>query len=505
MSITNFDLMARNVSYVDSQICPASTTGFDISSAASIPKANDIFSELAKLLEQFSQKKIMTPLKIEKLSLLAGHTFDSTDNLEYINFPFEQSYDRKWIHEVDQAIDSNPSFLTKVAHGISSTYIIRDAAGKKIALFKPDDEASASTLAKLDSEQSALREHLAWALGKEFVDLPAAYVVKINVNGKPIQGSLQRFIDSEGNCQEILQTHWRIKQMAEKIVKPPLPWISLKQHVEDFVSEFVQASKLVDRELLSDYPSQIRGMALLDILIQNPDRVNPQNTLLKQEECGYRMIPIDHNLAFPKEITPLLFANAPWYVSEAVKQPFSDREIQWLNELDIEAVKGKLLDKGLDKQRVNAFGIMAELVQTSARAGLTLLDIATLLANPFSRSKPFPFSESINKILTTTNKEAVSEKIRKQIHNMVMEKRDEIAQFGMTDLMFVQKRTNELLGDKKSLNELLTTFAQADISLPLNAERQAIYDQYIKAGACPKNYFDPRFNTTRPGKPLEAV
>lgn len=505
MNVTNFNLnnLTTFDHYVDhSQMClataPASVMAGEIS-AKNLPKQPDPFYLLNKI-DRNSLLKSVISFKIEKLSLFPERAFNSRNSFEYISFPFDQPYDRRWIQEVDKAIDAHSSFITKVAQGISTTYLIRDGKGKKIALFKPDDKASPH----LDNEQSALREHLAWVIGKELVEMPESYVVEINVNGKPTLGSLQKFVDSEGNLKEVAAGHWRIKQLAEKLTQDRLPWISDKEHEMNQLGEIIQASKKAGLEILSDYPSQTRGIALLDILIQNWDRRNPQNTLIKKEECGYRLIPIDHNLAFPENIENMAwFSHAHWFDSSAVKQPFSDREIQWLNELDIEAVKEMLLNKGLDRQRVNAFGIMAELVQVGARAGLTLLDITTLIINLLSTSNPSPLLKTMKKIQKETNSENMSEEVRKQIHSMVMEKRDEIAQFGKTDIKVLQEKTNELMDDKIGLIKF-TTSIEADVCLPLSIDRQAIHDLYVKEMACPKEYLEPRFNITRPGKPLKV-
>lgn len=498
---------SQGLSQIDSNALVATAQISNITS--SLSTINDFFNSLKKNLYEANKQlgilmnkiSVVTPFKIEKFSQLKGRSFDQANNLEYINFPFAQSFDCKWVQKVDQAIGSG-SFINKVAEGISTTYLIHDASGKKIALFKPDDEAS--PYPTLDSAQSALREHLAWTLGKDLVNMPAAHVVEINVNGKATLGSLQQFIDSEGNLQHVLENHRSMKQLRENIQKIRLPWVSEGQHFQDVMAELTIGARKLGNELFNDYPSQVRGIALLDILIQNMDRSNPQNTLIKQDECGYKMIPIDHNLAFSKDIIPLAgLTMMPWYTSEAVRQPFNKKEVQWLNDLDIEAMKKTFSDKGLDAKRVNAFGIMAELVQTSARAGLTLFDIATLLMQPFS-TNTFPFHSKMQQILTSQKSEGtVSEAVRKQIFDMVMEKRDQIMQFGMTDEVAFQLVFDELQ-DKSAFWDLLTSVNQ-DTSSALSKTRQAAFDRYIARGECPKEYLDVRFNSSRTTQPLNVI
>lgn len=509
----NINLTTSNWNNSSLQVHPNSTLQFpnaiNLTSLVDTT-AKDLFASLDHLDQAFQELENLmnwmtnpTFFKNEKLMRLQSRSNDLASPLEYIKFPFEQSIDLNWIQDVDLAI-SYGRFIKKAGEEISTSYTFYDASGKKIALFKLYDKSFLQP--QYDYAQSALREHLTWVLGKDLVPSPATYVVEINIKGKATIGSLQKFIESVRDLNRVTTEHWKMGQIKENFNKIKLPWISDEKHAQDQISEMIQGARILGKELLSDYPSQVRGIALLDILVQNEIRSDSANTLVYQEACGYRMIPINHKFAFPKKIIPLHnLMLAPWFANEAVRQPFSDAEVRWLNALDIEAVKDNLLKNGLETERVNTFGIMAELVQTGARAGLTVFDITSILLQPFS-TNPFPFYEIIRKTLSSTkaNVENVSAEIRKKIINMVMEKRDQITQFGMSDDAAYQERFDEVINRKQAIWEYISSMS-VDTCSTLSKMRQTALERYNALSVCPKEYLDARFNYTRPGKPLEVA
>lgn len=256
--------------------------------------------------------------------------------------------------------------------GVNGTYFLKDKFGKKIAVFKPQDEESTSennpkrkekssnshsssqsqiisSLTNLPTKgilqgEAAIREVAAYLLDREqLYGVPMTQIVKItnkftysNGSGEVTTkiGSFQQFIDNDG-CSE------------------------------DFG--------------FRNFPvNEVHKIGILDMQILNVDR-HAGNILIKKEKGrnGYTLIPIDQGFSLPDNLEVSWFEWMNWPQS---KIPFDDDMKSYISRLDVDR-DVNMLKSELSVRNECLFNmrIMYALLKKAVEMNLTLYDLGNIV------------------------------------------------------------------------------------------------------------------------------
>lgn len=352
-----------------------------------------------KELKRRNDRLLPTCPKLEfNVSPIRYSLFNTTlplSSYKHISVTDGSPVDTKWLQEVDECL-ATPSSFHLIEEGISSSYLIRNKYNTPIAIYKPTDQAGGSKNNPKGAqilfdpqlgEDASVREYGARLVGGDFFGTPELHLVKIVMNGKIEAGSIQKFMPSDGTGKDIIKPETDALLSAAGIQKTFEQMENLNFGEAMKLHNFMQDdfklwthsrnTQAISSRYFSQMGKEVHKMGLLDILIQNPDRLNPANYLYKKIGNNIRLTPIDHNLAFPEEISPLL-EQVIWMNSPAALLPFDQEVINYINDLDIEAISSELAKAGMNEKRIHNFKIMGLVVKKCVDAGLPLREIGQL-------------------------------------------------------------------------------------------------------------------------------
>lgn len=246
--------------------------------------------------------------------------------------------------------------------GTGGSYFLQDVEGNSVAVFKPEDEeplainnpkgrtpGSSSDGGGSSGEglrrgtrpgEGAVREVAAYVLDHgHFSGVPPTALVSCFVNqasgGAVKVGSLQQFVDSEGDCEERGTSHFPT--------------------------------------------SEVHKIAVLDLRLANTDR-NGGN-ILAQRDAGsgeWSLIPIDHGYCLPASFEDITFE---WMYWQQAEQPFDETTLAYIQALDAEHDLSILAAHGLAfrPECLRVFRVCTMLLKKGAAAGLTPYQIASIM------------------------------------------------------------------------------------------------------------------------------
>jgi len=248
--------------------------------------------------------------------------------------------------------------------GVNGTYFIKDKNGRKIAVFKPqDEEASSENNPKaqlfaaneksnlpnkgIRPGEAAVREVAAYLLDRENIfGVPKTQLVKIShqfsSSGKLIQkiGSLQEYIENDG-CSE----------------------------------DFGYRSFPIN---------EVHKIGILDIQILNVDRHSGNVLVKKNRNSTFSLTPIDQGFSLPDNLECYWFEWMNWNQS---KIPFDDEMKSYIFRIDIEK-DIQMLQKELQirPECLKIMKITTTLLKKACELNLTLYDIGLILCRKHSSS-----------------------------------------------------------------------------------------------------------------------
>eukprot|EP00878_Enallax_costatus_P000279 GHUV01000350.1.p1 GENE.GHUV01000350.1~~GHUV01000350.1.p1 ORF type:complete len:646 (+),score=230.80 GHUV01000350.1:469-2406(+) len=252
-----------------------------------------------------------------------------------------------------------------VAAGTGGSYFLQDVQGKPVAVFKPEDEeplavnnpkgrtpgssADGSSSSPSGSEglrrgtkpgEGAYREVAAYVLDHDhFSGVPPTALVSAyvdSVEGGAVKiGSLQQFIQSDGDCEE---------------------------------------------RGYSQFPlHEVHKIAVLDLRLGNSDR-NGGNILARRNPSNdeWELIPIDHGYCLPGSFEDLSFE---WMYWPQAERPFEPETLQYIDNLDAERDESILQAHGIQlrPECLRVFRVCTMVLKKGAKAGLTPSQIASIL------------------------------------------------------------------------------------------------------------------------------
>jgi len=256
---------------------------------------------------------------------------------------------------------------------VGGTYFIQNPNGEQVAVFKPSDEEPGAEynpkkLTKkpiLPPGGGSIRELAAYELDRDHLaGVPETYILS-NVRHKSFassnekHGSLQRFIENEGDSSSYGSSLWS---------------------VED-----------------------VHHIGVLDIRLFNMDR-NEENMLVQRQDNGrLRLIPIDHTYCLPP-VSSLDSCSFVWHYWSQAKQRFSQETLDYIDSIDISHDVTVLRSLGLNEDSIKTMVVMTMLLKEASAAGWTLHDIACLVTRSIpSTPSRFEVLVASSRIAATKN------------------------------------------------------------------------------------------------------
>ncbi|PNW86895.1 hypothetical protein CHLRE_02g100300v5 [Chlamydomonas reinhardtii] len=122
-----------------------------------------------------------------------------------------------------------------------------------------------------------------------------------------------------------------------------------------------------------------------NMLVRTPRTASASTADLKSRmtaDAPYELIPIDHGFCLPETLEAPYFEWLHW---PQTMLPFSEDELQYIRELDVERDKAILRQELpiLRPECLRVLEVCTTLLKTCAAAGLTLFDIASVMTRPF--------------------------------------------------------------------------------------------------------------------------
>jgi len=270
--------------------------------------------------------------------------------------------------------------------GVGGTYFMHNVAGKKIAVFKPQDEEPYNVnnpkgyRPRRGSEvgiregilvgEAALRECAAYLLDHDnFTKVPVTDLVLCNHHA---------FYKERIVLKEELE-------YEEVIRSPRLPPTS-KIKLGSFQS-FIQHDgncEEIGPAMISKFPvEEVQKIAQLDIRLMNNDR-HGGNILYRkiknsQGDLTYELIPIDHGYTLPSTLDEAWFEWLHW---PQAKQKISEPVLEYIKKLDVDheiSLLKKKFDNTIRDEHIGNFKIANILLKKAASAGLTFYQIGSMI------------------------------------------------------------------------------------------------------------------------------
>lgn len=292
----------------------------------------------------------MTNLGLELQPICSGCTRNVSSNIPHPLRKLETD-----IKLAQDGLDAgNLPELTKT--GTGGSYFLRAPNGSSVAVFKPVDEEPCGPnnprgIRGSSSQQhglkkgvrpgeGAIREVAAYLLDHHnFAGVPPTAMVCCQAKNKTDSksclskmGSLQKFVVSDSDCEELGPSAFSVQQ--------------------------------------------VHKICVLDIRFANADR-NGANILARRQgtDGGWDLIPIDHGYCFPDTFEDICFE---WKYWRQAKQPFSKETLEYISKLDAESDIKTLKANGitLSDECQQVFRASTMLLKKAAVRGLTPYDIS---------------------------------------------------------------------------------------------------------------------------------
>lgn len=312
----------------------------------------------------------------------------------------------------------------KALDGMGGTYFFSNEAGKKAAILKPcDEEPLAPNNPKgyvgralgdpgwkptVRVGEAAMREVAAYLLDHDnWSRVPTSVLVRAR---HPIfcYNSLLAASARTGSCLDLRSSSAaatgadmaqdRLDAYASGAVGTSGNMLPMKLgSLQEFVQHECDTSEMgPSRFSVRD----VHRIGILDIRIFNTDR-HAGNMLvrlprasavdLKSHIAGaqYELIPIDHGFCLPETLEAPYFEWLHWPQTLA---PFTEDELQYIRDLDIERDKAILRQElpNLRPECLRILEVSTTLLKLCADAGLNLFEVASVMTRPFIESDEEP-------------------------------------------------------------------------------------------------------------------
>lgn len=236
-----------------------------------------------------------------------------------------------------------------IPEGEGGTYVLFDAVKRPVAIFKPSDEeppainnpkkhAESPSRKGIIPGDGAVRETAAYVLDRAWAGVPPTTLVEIR---HPSFGPGCKV----GSVQE---------------------WIHESEAAGGFGASLFSTS-------------DVHRIGILDVRTLNTDRHDGNILVVKRSDGKLRLVPIDHGFVLPAEPGEAFF---DWLNWPQTREPFSQDELEYIEQIDLEADMKALRKLGLSPESIRTYRMATTLLKIGAAAGLTLHEIASMVCRP---------------------------------------------------------------------------------------------------------------------------
>lgn len=346
------------------------------------------------ILRRFSEEEKKAPIH-HHFSNITEELPSHCPSLNYIDTSLSLTFPAAWVDEVNIALKKPNIKLIEI--GISASYLIMNAENQPLAIFKPSSQAGGAVNNPKGFDKSnfgkannaAVNEYGARLVSGSDLGVPDIYLVNMMLNGEIEQGSLQQYVSNEGSASVFFADQMKLilkhagidetKKIDELSLLDSMKIRNLLSSPEK-LWKFRLASQPVLQELMYKIdPSEIQKIGILDLLIQNYDRINLNNILYTKTAQGDKLIPIDHNLAFPETIKGFLVPPV-WLEHPSAFHPLNPKVVQFVKKMNIEKLKTQLAEIGMAKNQIFHFELMHLFVKMATEANLSLFEMGKMLS-----------------------------------------------------------------------------------------------------------------------------
>jgi len=381
----------------------------------------------------------------------------------------------------------------KTAEGMGGTYFFCNENGRKVAILKPcDEEPLAPNNPKgyvgrslgdpgwkptVRVGEAAMREVAAYLLDRDgFAKVPTSVLVRAR---HPIfcyntfMGSVRASIADLGAIEA---------SMADGALTLPMKLGSMQEFVQhECDTTEMGPSKFSKKD--------VHRIGIMDIRLFNTDRHagnmlvrsvkdfgSTSNLLGRMSESQYELVPIDHGFCLPETLEAPYFEWLHW---PQAMLPFSEEEIKYIRDLDIEADKALLRQElpNLRPECIRVLELTTALLKRCVEAGMTLFEIGNLMSRPFVDADEDP--SELEKCCEAARRALEIHEIAEGDEGSSEDGFEEDCNEDEGEEAIVQELAEELFEGREKLNSLRSSFKDDEHNMLFELEEDA--GNHIKA------------------------
>lgn len=261
--------------------------------------------------------------------------------------------------------------------GTSGVYFMKNAHGRKVAVFKPWDEEGMNLEGGDGCElkpgcsfgEGSLKEVAAYLLDRDgFHGVPKTVLAKFahsafhNASGEPYQkeGSLQEFVSSEATAEE-------------------MGWKKFTTH-------------------------DVHKVGILDCRILNLDRHLGNILVTEGDDGANHLVPIDHAFSFPSSISGE--ASFEWLQFPQCKQPFDKDTVNFICNIDEERDVNMLRQQlpRLGEECIETMKICTIFLKNAVSRGCNLYQIGCMMSRYLNEEEMSPLEKMYSRVEQRTTR-----------------------------------------------------------------------------------------------------
>jgi len=268
--------------------------------------------------------------------------------------------------------------------GLGGCYVFRSASGRSVAVVKPTDE------------EPLAPNNPKGFVGRQLGDPGLKPTVRVGEAG--LREAAAYLLDHGGfakvPCTSLARmAHPAFNYAATDHSAPEAKLVSIQTYVQHQWDASDVGTAMFPVEA-------VHRIGILDLRLMNTDRHSGNILVCKTEEVvevandgnaevktyslpTVDLVPIDHGFCLPETLETVYFEWLHWPQSS---MPFSDRELEYIESLDVKADVA-LLNRELPMLRVQSLRVLevsTTLLKLCARAGLTMAEIGQVMSRPLA-------------------------------------------------------------------------------------------------------------------------
>lgn len=275
----------------------------------------------------------------------------------------ESPLEKALLLDVNQFLEKG-GHLRRPGGGASGAYFVGE-----FGLFKPDDEEAYAPNNPFGyvGELGKQRMRHGITAGEQSRGEVAAYLIdsqrfsRVPVTLPVALTHSDLFEEKEG-----FRTQWRRSK-------------SKRGSLQQFVQHRCTLSEISYEERRKIPAQEVQRIGILDVCLLNTDR-HSMNLLVRGENEGMELIPIDHGLCLPQTLDQMRFS---WIRLHQAKEPFTRESLEHIASIDLEKNEEIFTQLGFGEKAVLHAWASTYFLKEAAQKGWTLKEVGEFFLRPF--------------------------------------------------------------------------------------------------------------------------